>query len=355
MSFLLKVHCIMIFFSSIITFPQINFHLTDPTSDDDVEHDCLKINISPFNEISVEEVLSFCLTQSMSKWNIQLHHFEQQKFTFDQLRKQNITTEQLYQWSASIDLIEQYQFYLISNQSSLSQNLFYNCTTPRFGPQCQYEFIYFPSQDNTLTELISAFYQIQYKPKDLTCYVHLECDRGSKYICLDWTEIFDGYVNCINSQIDEQFCTQTQMNKCSEDEYQCENGQCISKEFILDQSKTEECLDRSDKFPYGDVIDKFAKLPIFNFEDISCVYGNRDSLDVNFRVTSSCDWSRTMYLRKSYMNDRPTASSNICHLAFSCTVYIDKLIESICRDICDNGKCVLIMFMLVIFEKIKCK
>jgi len=342
MSFFLKVHCIVIFFSSIITFPEINFHLTDPIDDHDVEHDCLKISIPPLNEINVEEVLSFCLTQSMSKWNIQ-STFEQQKFTFEQLRKQNITAEQLYQWSASIDLLEQYQFYLISNQSSLSQNLFYNCTTSRFGSQCQYEFIQLPSQDNTLTELISTYYQIEYHSKDVTCYVHLKCDRDSKDFCLDWTQICDGHVDCNDNQIDEQFCTQIRMNKCSEDEYQCKNGQCISKQFIFDQSQTKECLDGSDESSYAEAISYSVKLPILNGEDISCVHINEYKSYIDYTKTSSCDDFRMLNLIESYMTDKPTTSSTICHFAFLCTVYVEKSLEPICRDVCAHGTCVLII------------
>lgn len=125
------------------------------------------------------------------------------KFTFDDLRKQNIPSEQLYQWSASVDLIEQYRTF---NQTSLANDVFYNCTASRFGPQCQYKFVYFPSANLTLNEVILQFYKIEYRPTSLICYVHLTCNRGSESICLDWTEICDGTVHCVNDQADERFC-----------------------------------------------------------------------------------------------------------------------------------------------------
>jgi hypothetical protein len=80
----------------------------------------------------------------------------------------------------------------------------------------------------------------------LTCYIHLECNRGSKSVCLDWTEICDGYIDCLNDRIDEKYCWQLEINQCKEDEYRCLNGQCISKKFYLDTHFISECLDRSD-------------------------------------------------------------------------------------------------------------
>jgi len=227
MILLLNIYFVLIICRLIITFPQINFHLTDSINNHELQHDCLRISIS-------QEIVSFCLTDSMSEWNIQMNPADS-KLTFNDLRKRNITSQQLYQWSAPIDLIEQYQLFLNLNQSSLSETIFYNCTKPRFGPQCQYEFIYFPFENMTLKETISQFYQIKYEPTSLTCYIHLECDRGSKSICLDWTEICDEQVNCINNQIDEKFCGQLLINECRDDEYRCRND-FIEQLKIIDQS-----------------------------------------------------------------------------------------------------------------------
>ena len=84
------------------------------------------------------------------------------KFTFDELSKENITSQQLYLWSAPIDIIEHYQFYLnqlsTSNDLSLAKEIFYNCTLPRFGPICQYEFDYYDPNHSSLYEIIHDFY-----------------------------------------------------------------------------------------------------------------------------------------------------------------------------------------------------
>jgi hypothetical protein len=75
------------------------------------------------------------MNEFSSKFDVEekTNHFP--KFYFYELSKQNMCSEQLYLWLAPIDLIENYQLYL-----SLSKEIFYNCTLPRFGPRCQYEF-----------------------------------------------------------------------------------------------------------------------------------------------------------------------------------------------------------------------
>ncbi|CAF0823055.1 unnamed protein product [Rotaria sp. Silwood1] len=46
-----------------------------------------------------------------SKWNIQKNN-QDQNFTFAEFYKLNITSEQLYLWSAPMNVVERYQFYL---------------------------------------------------------------------------------------------------------------------------------------------------------------------------------------------------------------------------------------------------
>ena len=102
------------------------------------------------------------MSELPSKFNIENNDFFS-KFTFAELSKQNITSQQLYLWSAPIDIIERYQFYLnqlsTSNDSSLAKEIFYNCTMPRFGPKCQYELYYHYSDHSSLYEIIDDFYR----------------------------------------------------------------------------------------------------------------------------------------------------------------------------------------------------
>ncbi len=42
--------------------------------------------------------------------------------------------------------------------------------------------------------------------------MHLECNRGTNLLCLDWSEICDGHIDCLNNGIDEEHCWQLQIN-----------------------------------------------------------------------------------------------------------------------------------------------
>ncbi|CAF0941784.1 unnamed protein product [Rotaria sordida] len=87
----------------------------------------------------------------------------------------------------------------------MENKLFYNCTQSRFGSKCQYSFDFQQSTHLSLNEIISNYYNQSYELKTLTCYTNLKCNRDSKLICLDWSEICDGKIDCDN-EIDEKYC-----------------------------------------------------------------------------------------------------------------------------------------------------
>jgi hypothetical protein len=94
---------------------QINLHLTDWVSNDtnnqDLQHDCLYVAATIESENDPRLTISFCMSEWPSKWIIEENHFDK-KFTFTQLSKQHLTSQQLYLWSAPMDIIENYQVYL---------------------------------------------------------------------------------------------------------------------------------------------------------------------------------------------------------------------------------------------------
>ncbi|CAF0839765.1 unnamed protein product [Adineta steineri] len=47
---------------------------------------------------------------------------------------------------------------------------------------------------------------------NLTCYIHLQCDRGPSPSCLDWAEICDGILNSLDGRFDEEHCSQVEIN-----------------------------------------------------------------------------------------------------------------------------------------------
>lgn len=114
-----------------------------------------------------------------------------EKFSFTQLRKINVSAQELFNWYAPIDTIESY---IDEN----SEGVFFNCSRDNknvwFGPQCQYTFDY----KYYFLEPIPGPYLLKrfdYFPSasstNGTCYPIMEGECQS-IICLDWREICDG-------------------------------------------------------------------------------------------------------------------------------------------------------------------
>ncbi|CAF1022186.1 unnamed protein product [Rotaria sp. Silwood1] len=348
MMFFVKNFLYFILLHLVIASPQINLHLTDEisnnTNDVVFQHDCLHVLASTEKQKNIHQIVSYCLTEWLSELNIEENNLDQ-KFTFNQLYKQNITSQQLYLWSAPMNVVERYQFYLNdlsnSNKSSfMATQLFYNCTLPRFGPLCQYSLDNYVSDNSSLYEFIYKFYQNEYNPINLICYTHLECNRGSTLICLDWAEICDGTIDC-HDGIDEEFCWQLQVNDCEENEYQCVNGQCISKIFFNDDHNSFECLDRTDEIwrdmrmnsPFSF---KYNREPTFTMEDITCPKHHNPSI---VKLTSSCVFKRTKLLEKFLLDDKPNGLSDHCWLAVKCQSGIYDRLNSRCHIHCSTRTC----------------
>ncbi|CAF3220237.1 unnamed protein product [Rotaria sp. Silwood2] len=179
-----------IFLHFILAEPKINLHYTNWINENDsnnvLKHDCLRIPVSIDKTRISREIISYCMDELPSKFPIENDKFP--KFTFAELSKHKITSQQLYLWSAPIDLVEHYQFYLnqlpTSNDKSLETQLFYNCTLPRFGPMCQYEIDYNPHLDSTLYDIIRRHYRVPLHSEIPVCYVYLQCNRGPYPACL---------------------------------------------------------------------------------------------------------------------------------------------------------------------------
>ena len=139
------------------------------------------------------EVPQFCRrsTLSNSEQILMLENFTEthrSKFTFESLRSMGITYQELHQWYAPIDLIEEY----IAGSHT---GEFVNCSGTRwFGLNCEYAF----DSNEYLNEIMVGQYsQKVFVPDDLsvfnngTCYEMHNSDCES-IICLDWREICDG-------------------------------------------------------------------------------------------------------------------------------------------------------------------
>ncbi|CAF3944340.1 unnamed protein product, partial [Adineta steineri] len=171
-------------------------------------------------------------------------------------------------WSSSIDVAEQYQYYLDRPaQSNLSNETFFNCTPPWFGSRCQYALelnedeLVWNSFEMTSTD--NMFQQ--------TCYILLECDRGGSSICLDWREICNGRIDCRNDGIDEIGCFDLEINECSDNEYRCHNGLCIPKIFLEMIFVEAQCFDGSDEIVKNNhLLGSDYQPHLFEYQEYAC-------------------------------------------------------------------------------------
>ncbi|CAF1121069.1 unnamed protein product [Adineta ricciae] len=317
--------------------PQLNLYHTDYDSEkNSISNNCLRFienaDNPPFRSLS-----TFCLSELPSNLTIDNVNVSS-TFTFAELYQQNVTSSQLYIWSTPIDIIERYQSYsdklsLADNDQVLANEVFYNCTWPRFGPKCQYQLEFESSGYLSFTRLAQAFYEAnKYIPTTLTCYVHLNCDRGPYPVCLDWTEICDGVLNCLNGDFDEENCWQLDLNKCNEDEFQCQNGHCIPKIFRADQVTHDfECSDGSDTRKPTNVNNLCGFIPMsFKCEDMVC----KDN-----EYTSSCDEKRKYLLIQAMFVNQDSSVSNECLSAIKCFVHIYEDSNLTCNQVCDHRTC----------------
>ena len=306
---------------SIAATPQINLYNTDWIGQNESEnnsalqYNCLRLALNCHNSRDERcELIVFCMSEIPWKFNVKNNdHFS--NFTFTQLSKQNISSEDLYSWSAPIDLIERYQFYLnqllISDDMSLGAEVYYNCTVPRFGPRCQYQLYYHARSHSFVHEILRDFYFIYgYRPTSLTCYTHLKCNRGSYASCLDWSEICDGKIDCLDGGQDEEHCWELEINQCKDDEYRCMNGQCIPLSFSHGFNYIHQCVDGSDMRFYSTGTPPFCSgrvEPSFQCEDRICPGRS---------LTSSCVKERESLLMAALWSNNDSLALKDCWSAF---------------------------------------
>ena len=170
--------------------------------------------------------------------------------TFAELKQSNITAEQLMKWFAPIDLISDYQYFLVSGSGE--KEFFCNCsnTDHSFGTMCQYQFAVNTPSFNALVEATfggkKANRDIRNltEENDVTCYLLLNCTTYTGF-CLDWRQVCDSRHDCVNGR-DEEGCLEKELFNCDEKmEYRCRSGHCIPRTFAFDL--TTDCPDWDDE------------------------------------------------------------------------------------------------------------
>jgi hypothetical protein len=250
--------------------------------------------------IALQETILYCFRPLKRSEHdlLNISNIYDESFTFNQLKMKNITADQLYLWSAPIDLIEAYQIYLNTNISS-SNMIYYNCTPPWFGLFCQYSLIHSGLQ--SFTEIVANVFEQESREAyantsssviytNLSCYTYLPCNRGgSSPACLDWREICDGKVDCIGEGLNEEHCDQLEINECEDNEYRCHNGQCIPEDFLGDNPLNPDCLDRTDEPIHSEYPTLYSFDPTFRCENVRCRPSFGENLDCG---DGQCTFSR---------------------------------------------------------------
>ncbi|CAF1179673.1 unnamed protein product [Didymodactylos carnosus] len=202
------------------------------------------------------QLLTYCVAIVRSELkNTQCYDMQ---YTFEQLKEKNVTSTDLFEWYAPIDINDQYERYLNSNNDDYSQSIYCNCSGQSFGKRCEYTFHrkleITLEESHTKIDPFNIIIDEQFEMKAIThtdwawntdntvCYVGIS-HCGS--ICLDWRNICYGKIDCSDAQ-DEYNCLQLEQNQCNnETEYRCRNGICIPKIFSFDNYP--HCLDASDE------------------------------------------------------------------------------------------------------------
>ena len=145
------------------------------------------------------------------------------------------------------ELVEEYQDYLDHRDVRLAWKETFRCTPPWFGPRCQY-LLNLPDA-NTLEHRFGYYLTLRLLMKQPdymrrhNCYTLLHCQRDGLPVCLHWSQICDGKIDCIDGEEDEENCFAMEMNECKSNEYRCHNGQCVPNN--IDDSILLPCLDSS--------------------------------------------------------------------------------------------------------------
>lgn len=138
--------------SVICRFNTFNLYRTDQ-SETSLEYDCLDYyvldDIVEYSKINswAHQLITCCIRPSTDDEQMPAPHrpegreyIDAQNLTFDTLKNGNITGEQLLAWSATIELVERYEAFLMGKSELVMSEVYYNCTAGWLGNLCEYTF-----------------------------------------------------------------------------------------------------------------------------------------------------------------------------------------------------------------------
>ena len=262
------------FFFETIVVAQFNLQ-----PNDEFEFDCLDFHVDERHfrgarfKFPIYEKIRYCRRPIDGRREVSTGENLSSSFSFETLRKLNVTPEEMLRWSSPIDQVEKYSIFLLDSQR-FALETFFNCSSPWFGHRCEYSFdlgenLSFSNVVETTFEekkLVNITDQIL---TNFTCFQLLKCDRGAP-ICLDWREICNGRIDCRNEGVDEEHCWQLELNECEPNEFRCHNGICIPKDFLNDDQNNADCLDRTDELLSYNQFDSCFQDATFRCEEQMC-------------------------------------------------------------------------------------
>ncbi|CAF0870661.1 unnamed protein product [Didymodactylos carnosus] len=249
-----------------ISLSETRYHLFKSFSGAYSDYDCLYL-VGHSNKAAVlESTISYCIRAT---GRIRTSHepncYDGTPYSFKDLKQRDIQSDQLFDWYASIDVIEQYQSYIDSRSNYDGETTFCNCSGRAFGQFCEYSFILENTNPKvtSLSSLLLMTYRYKintYKYLDklnkiinATCYQQCpDMINKTKVKCLDWREVCDGKIDCWDAIDESSMCFELERNHCNNElEYRCRMGTCISKSFAFDIYP--DCMDDSDEVDTGPV------------------------------------------------------------------------------------------------------
>ena len=348
MKIIIHLCCLTFFWSTCEGYPHL-YHSDYPLTNDD--HDCFYEFEYGLRDLA-RHLVPYCIRHGA------INHSKRPcfgtEFTFRALRSNSIVSFDLFRWLAPIDVIDDYASYLLTTgtTNNESEQSYCNCSTSlSFGRYCQYRHI-ISDEERTLKGTIHRSLLMNLPDENdlylmderhsTTCYTAFNCTTYTGF-CLDWRDIGDGFVHCIDGS-DEANFVPMELNDCdAKTEYRCRNGLCIPRSFLLDRSL--DCPDWYDEpqlstepgiNAHQSCLSTRASAACeehrigLNF--FSC--GNGEHISVRFHGAVNCSSFRHAFMLKALFRPYYDLHDNndVCHRMMFCLFEIICLFEH-----CPNG------------------